>query len=160
MHYSRKDCLRGVLIYALGDGTAAWIIGEFRLTRMLGMMLVGGALYAVEIPNYFRWIDRRVPAQMGFRSAVRRTLLALAYFNPLWIARHIFFIKLFSGEWQAIHWDLLRLGATSFLANIPLSLLANYLIQSRCPYRCRFAASAAFSTLMAIYYALSEVLFG
>jgi hypothetical protein len=123
-------------------------------------MLVGGTVYAIEIPNYFRWIDRKSPARPGLSASIRRTLLALLYFNPLWIARHLFFIRCFSGQWEAISVELLRLGTYSFFANIPLAFLANYLIQNKLPYEWRFASSAAFSALMAIYYAWSEVLFG
>lgn len=158
--YSRRDALRGLVIYGLGDGVAAWLTDEFQLSRLLGIMLIGSTLYALEIPNYFRWIDRKAPGRRGLRDSIRRTLLALLYFNPLWIARHLFFIRCFSGRWEAISAELLRLGAYSFLANIPIAFLANYLIQNRLPYHWRFVGSAVFSALMAIYYAVSEVLFG
>jgi len=94
------------------------------------------------------------------RASIHRTLLALLYFNPLWIARHLLFIRCFSGQWEAVSTDLLRLGTSSFLANIPLAFLANYLIQNKLPSDWRFLSSAVFSALMAIYYASSEVLFG
>ncbi len=138
---------------------AALITNEFALSRTLGMMMVGSTLYALEIPNYFRWIDRRSSNQTGWALALRRTLLALAYFNPLWIARHLFFIKVFSAQWAVITPQIFVVGTYSFLANIPIAFLANYMIQNKLPYDWRFTGSALFSAAMAIYYALSEVFF-
>jgi hypothetical protein len=158
--YTRQNALRGLLIYASGDSLAAWVVDEFSLTRLLGLMLLGSTLYALEIPNYFRWIDRQIADRRSPAAACRRTLLALAYFNPLWIARHLFFINLFSAQWQDIGWHLLLIGGQSFLLNIPTAFMANYCIQNKLPYRWRFTASAVFSSLMAVYYALSEVWFG
>ena len=154
-----EDVLRGSMIYAAGDTAAALLAGEFSVLRLLGILLIGGTVYAFEIPNYFNWIDRRVQASGGFQSALQRALLAMAYFNPLWIARHILFIKLFQGEWAQIGWGLLATGLASFLVNIPISLLANLIIQNKIPLRWRFVASAVFSALMAVYYALSAIWF-
>lgn len=157
--WSWRDGLRGLIIYASGDSVASLISGEFRWSRLLGMMLVGGAVYATEIPNYFRWIDRRVPQRSGVKAHLFRTALALLYFNPLWIARHLIFIRCFAGEWHAIDWGLLWLAASSFAANAPISVLANYLIQNHLSIRWRFLGSALFSTLMAVFYPLSAVWF-
>lgn len=155
---TRADALRGLLIYGLGDAAAAWLGNEFVVTRAAGMALIGAALYALEIPAWFRWIDRRAPP--GSPHAMwRRTGLALLYFNPLWIARHLFFIRLFAGRFDLLRWSLIEAGAKSFLFNIPLSLLANALIQNRAPPRWRFAAGALFSSLMAVYYAWSGTRF-
>ena len=122
-------------------------------------MLVGATIYALEIPNYFTWIDGRAAKDTRIFASFRRTGLAMLYFNPLWIARHLFLIKLFSGLWQEITCGLLVLGFWSFLANVPISLAGNYLIQNKLPLKWRFFASATFSALMAIYYAMSEALF-
>jgi hypothetical protein len=157
--YTRANILRGAIIYAAGDTAAALILGEFLWPRMLGISLVGALIYALEIPWYFQWIDRKVSQAKGLRTAMYKTALAMSYFNPLWIARHLLFIQLFSGRWDAITFDLLRIGALSFLVNIPLSLLGNYLIQNAVPLSWRFFASAVFSALMAVYYALSAVWF-
>ena len=89
----------------------------------------------------------------------RRTALALLYFNPIWIARHLFFIYLFSGRYQAISWSIFGIALKSFLVNIPISLAGNYIIQNKIALKHRFWASATFSALMAVYYALSEVIF-
>ena len=82
-------------------------------------------LYALEVPNWFHWIDHHAPRDGGWSATLRRTAWALAYFNPLWIARHLLFIALFSGVWNTLGWELLRLGAWSFLVNIPIALIAN-----------------------------------
>ncbi len=149
--------LRGALIYGGGDALAAWILGAFSPARCLGMTAVGALLYAWEIPAWFAWIDRRTAGRAG--AAWRRTGLALLYFNPLWIARHLLFILVFSGRAADIRWDVLGAGLQSFLVNAPVSLTANFLIQNRAPLRWRFTASALFSAAMAVFYACSEVWF-
>jgi hypothetical protein len=158
LRYSWQDARRGALIYTTGDTAAALLSGEASLTRAAGMAALGGTLYALEIPSWFAWIDRRVPQDGSRRARLGRTLLALAYFNPLWIARHLFFIKLFACDWQAIAPGLLAVGAWSFLINAPFAAVANYLIQNKAPRGQRFAWSAVFSAAVACYYALSEVL--
>ncbi|MBK8493507.1 MAG: hypothetical protein IPL49_22210 [Saprospirales bacterium] len=157
--YTPANILRGALIYTAGDTVAALLLGDFMWSRLLGISLVGATFYALEIPNYFSWIERRVAARTGILPALHKTALAILYFNPLWIARHLFFIEVFSGHWATLSWDLLRIASFSFLANIPLSLLGNYVIQNVVRLPWRFFASAVFSALMAIYYALSMVLF-
>lgn len=147
------EALRGSVVYALGDSIAAWMTGTFSLWRLAGMGLVGGAVYAYEIPHYFRWIEQRVATYRHPQLA--RTLLALVYFNPLWIARHLCFIKLFSGDWPGLSLRLVRVGFESFVFTIPLTFAANYLIQNKLPLTWRFTGSAVFSGLMAVYYALS-----
>ena len=156
--YSRAEVVRGSVVYALGDSVAAWIAGDFSLSRLIGMGFVGGTVYAYEIPHYFRWIEQRVSTHR--HPQFSRTLLALLYFNPLWIARHLFFIKLFSGDWPGISSRLVRVGFESFLFNAPLAFAANYVIQNKLPLAWRFTGSAVFSGFMAIYYALSGVWFG
>jgi len=156
---TRRDSLHGAIIYASGDSCAALLTGEFQLSRLIGMILLGGTLYAVEIPRYFTWIERRFNKQ-GLSNGIKRALLAEAFFNPLWIARHIAFINFFSGQFAALQWNLIDIGVDSFLHILPLALLANYVIQNLVPFTWRFLASAVFSALMAIYYALGKVLFG
>jgi hypothetical protein len=149
-----------VAIYAAGDAVAALILSQFSVPRLLGMMLVGATVYALEIPNWFAWIDRTVTATDPLRRAAARTGLAMLYFNPLWISRHLLFVALASGDLAAVSPDLLRVGAVSWLAGVPLSIAGNYVIQVRLPLKHRFAGSAIFSGLLAIYYSLSAVLFG
>jgi hypothetical protein len=156
--YTRANALRGFLIYGGGDALAALILGQFSLTRFAVMALLGASLYALEVPNWFHLIDRLVPGGKGLRPALARTALALLYFNPLWIARHLAIIQLASGGSPG--WSLLAVGTAAFLANIPLALAANWLIQNRVRESRRFTASALYSALMALYYALSQVWFG
>ena len=59
------------------------------------MVFIGATLYAFEIPNYFSWIVKKTNALKGLKLTLTKTTLAIAYFNPLWIARHLLFIKLF-----------------------------------------------------------------
>ncbi len=126
---------------------------------MLGMMFIGGTVYAFEIPNWFRWIDSKTGRINGLKGSFSRTGLAILYFNPLWIARHLLFIQILQGSWSNINWNLLRLGIFAFMANVPVAFIANYVIQNRVSLKWRFFASAAFSSLMAIYYAMSQVIF-
>ena len=158
--YRLGNGLRGLIIYGAGDAFAALILGEFSTGRLIGMAALGASLYALEIPNWFRYIDRRVPLTASWRSVILRTGLALLYFNPLWIARHLLFIALFSGDSRLIGWSLITTGLWSFLVNIPVTILANYWIQVRVSGKQRFTASALFSAGMAVYYAFSGVWFG
>ncbi|MBP7275739.1 MAG: hypothetical protein KBA51_06010 [Kiritimatiellae bacterium] len=151
---NRADIIRGMLIYGAGDGLAAWLGGEFSWSRFAGMAGIGATVYAFEVPAWFRRIDRTAPAGGGAASW-RRTGWALLYFNPLWIARHLLFIRVFSGNFDQINMSLLSVGAKSFFFNIPLSVTANWLIQNRLPQSFRFTASALFSAAMAVYYAWS-----
>jgi len=123
------------------------------------MLFVGGILYALEIPNYFNWIEKKTASYNGLRQSLYKTALALLYFNPLWIARHLLFIALLSLHWEGISWQILTVALWSFLANIPLSFVANYTIQNKINNRWRFLASALFSAFMAIYYAMSKTWF-
>ncbi len=159
LQYLKKSILRGAIIYPVGDTIAALLIHEFCWTRLLGIMLVGATFYAFEIPNYFAWIERVTKNTPKIWQTLYKTLLAIAYFNPLWIARHLFFIKLFSGQLNTLGWDIFTVSTWSFLVNIPISFIANYLIQNVVKLEWRFLASAIFSSLMAIYYALSFVIF-
>lgn len=122
-------------------------------------MAVGATFYAFEIPNYFAWIEKRTFSLTGIQKTLVKTGLAIAYFNPIWIFRHLAFIKIFSGNYAQINGNLMRIAFWSFLANIPISFIANYMIQNKVKLDLRFIASAIFSAIMAIYYALSETIF-
>ncbi|WKD86666.1 hypothetical protein KCTC32516_02042 [Polaribacter huanghezhanensis] len=159
MHYKKSNILKGALIYSAGDSVAALLLDEFTVSRLLGMMFIGATFYAFEIPNYFDWIVKKTQSLKGIKATLTKTLLAIAYFNPLWIARHLLFIKLFSGQLDAIGFNLLEIAFWSFLVNIPISFVANYIIQNRFKLQWRFLGSAIFSAIMAIYYALSETIF-
>ncbi|HDN26445.1 MAG TPA: hypothetical protein ENG03_05010 [Thioploca sp.] len=158
--YTWQNILNGVIIYSVGDSIAALILDDFSISRWLGMMLVGGTFYALEVPNYFRWIDSKTANGGNLLDSVKRTMLAMLYFNPVWIARHLFFIHLFSGNGHQMSWTLITVSIWSFVVNIPISLLGNHIIQNKLPYHWRFFGSAVFSGLLAIYYAFSEDFFG
>lgn len=160
MIYTKKNILKGAVIYSIGDAVASLLLHEFSLTRFLGMALIGATIYAFEIPNVFIWIDKKTQHLQGLKKTLTKTTLAVLYFNPLWIARHLFFIKLFTQNYQNIDLHLLEIAWWSFLVNIPISFVANYLIQNKIKLENRFLASAIFSGLMAIYYAFSATLFG
>jgi hypothetical protein len=156
--WKANDALAGGLIYCAGDTAASLLLGEFTLWRMLGLLLLGATLYTIEIPAYFRWLARRFD-RSGWWNAVQRMLMAAAFFNPLWIARHLLFIKLFSGDFGSITLALLPIASASFVYCLPVALPVNYLIQNNMPLAWRFLASSLFSAVMVIYYALSELLF-
>jgi len=160
MLYTKQNIIKGAIIYSIGDAVASLFLHEFSWTRFLGMLLVGATIYAFEIPNVFIWIDKKTNHLKGIKKTLTKTVLAILYFNPLWIARHLFFIKLFSQKFDAINWHLLQIAWWSFLVNIPISFAANYIIQNKIKLENRFLASAIFSGIMAIYYALSETIFG
>jgi hypothetical protein len=156
----KKDSFKGAFIYAAGDTIAALILGDFSIIRLLGMMLIGATIYAWEIPSYFRWIDRRTKGiEHKIKHAFTRTLLAFLYFNPLWIARHLIFIAILSSNPENITYTLLKTAIISWFFNIPISIIGNAIIQLGLPLKWRFAGSAIFSGLMAIYYAMSGVWF-
>ncbi len=155
--FRKTDSLNGALIYALGDGLATLITGEFLWTRTLGMALVGGTVYAFEVPNVFHWIHH-MSRNHGRVSAVAiRTCLAIAYFSPIWVARHFLFIKIFGGMWDEISWMLLWRAAQSFGASVPVLIVGNAVVQGALPIRHRFVGASIFSGLLALYYAISEV---
>lgn len=156
--YSRKNVLTGLVVYASGDTIAAVCLGEFAWARVLVVALVGGFLYALEVPLVFAWIDRRVTTTRPLTRNALRTLLAVAYFNPLWIARHLFFLRAATGRWDDVSLDLLRVGAVSWLLNVPIAVAGNWIIQSSIPLRWRFLGSATFSGMMAVFYAVTGTL--
>ena len=143
----------------MGDTIATLILAEFSMYRLLGMILVGATIYSLEIPSYFNWIDKKTTLYSGIKKTLAKTCLAILYFNPLWIFRHLAFTKLFTGNFLEIDSNLLLISAWSFVVNIPISFIANFLIQNKTRLDWRFMASAIFSALMAIYYALSETIF-
>ncbi|MCI2230125.1 hypothetical protein MC378_13180 [Polaribacter sp. MSW13] len=159
LQFTKQNILKGAIIYSAGDSIAAFLLDEFSIYRLLGMMFIGATIYAFEIPNYFTWIDLKTKKLSGIKKILSKTSLAIAYFNPIWIFRHLAFIKLFSGNYTDINFNLFQIAFLSFLVNIPISFAANYMIQNNIKLNWRFLASAIFSAIMAIYYALSETIF-
>lgn len=142
-----------------GDTIAAFFNNEGDIWRSLGIFVIGSTLYALEIKTYFRWIDKKVNVFAGLKRVWIKTCLALLYFNPLWIARHLCIVFLLSDKVDQINVTLLKTAFNAFLVNIPVSVFANYIIQNKTPLEYRFWASALFSGVMAIYYSMSSVWF-
>jgi hypothetical protein len=153
-NWNAKLALRGALIYAIGDTIAALLRDEFLISRLLGIFIVGGTIYALEINAYFAWIENKTISITRFKKLIKASL-ALAYFNPLWIARHLAVIIICSYNYTHLNSEIFEIAFWSFLYNIPISILANYIIQNSITFEWRFIASALYSGLMAIYYALS-----
>ena len=148
--------LVGGIIYMTGDSIASIIAHEFSFTRAICIFVIGAVLYAFEIQRYFRWIEEFIIRFHGSKRVIVKTMMALVYFNPLWIARHLCFIYLVSGKASQISTHLLKVALFSFLINIPISILVNYIIQNRISLKYHFWGSAVFSGLMAIYYSMSS----
>ena len=153
-----QDVVTGGILFTAGDSIGSLIAGDFLYQRMLGMLVIGGSLYAWEIPSYFQHLQRRFN-QQGYLNALKRALAAGLFFNPLWVARHMLFIKIFAGQWQTISVDILVLATQTFIYCFPFSLLVNYLIQHVFSLRWRFLVSSIYSALTVIYFALSEQIF-
>lgn len=149
----------GGLIYMAGDTIAAFISHEASIVRSLGMFVTGSTLYAAEINMYFAWIEKKADSLPGISRKSLKTVMALIYFNPLWIARHMCLVYLLSGKLSQISPELLKAASIAFLVNIPVSVAANYLIQNVIPLRYRFWSSATFSGIMAVYYSMSSLWF-
>lgn len=155
LEFKLSNSIKGGLIYLAGDSIAAWLSNELDWIRVAGVLFIGATLYALEIPNYFNWIDKKMTGKTDFMSSMIRATLSMLFFNPLWIARHFLFIKIFMLQFDQIGWGLLWVGTISFVVNIPISLGANYFIQNKISLDYRFIASALFSGIMAVYYSLS-----
>ncbi|MDF1582703.1 MAG: hypothetical protein RQ733_04845 [Methyloprofundus sp.] len=159
MRITWKNAWMGGIVYATGDAFATLLTDEFLYQRLVGMLLLGGTLYAWEIPTYFHYLDRCIQGK-SLLSSLKRMLCSALFFNPLWIARHLIFIECFAGKWQTIDIDILLIAIHSFVYALPVALLVNYMIQNKTPLGWRYVASSVFSAFMAVYFALSEVLFG
>jgi hypothetical protein len=92
----------------------------------------------------------------------------MLYFNPIWIGRHVFFIYLATHQFQvgtdmhsilSVIAECLLVGFKSFLANLPISIIGNLIIQTKLPVKYRFAGSATLSAIFAISYAIEYLLF-
>ena len=160
------------LIYPFGDVVAQLILGELSLWRFLSLCFLAFAFYIWEIPKWFNMLDSvkteksnlitKLFLTKDFRlNWLGRTFGAIAYFNPLWIARHMFFISLSKVScfclfgFVGLISSSLVLGVKSFLANLPISIIGNYIIQVKLKSEYRFLGSVLLSSFMAICYALA-----
>ncbi len=156
-HYKKTNVIRGAIVYSLFDAVAALFLDQFSWLRFFGIMLVGATIYTFEIPNYFRWIEQRCAKYQGYKQQLKKTMYAVIYFNPLWIARHLLIIDLLT--FGSSSFSVLVIAFKSFMVNIPIAIIANFAIQNKVKLKSRYIISALFSGVMAIYYALSKTLF-
>lgn len=157
---NKKDILWGGIILAVSDGFAAYLTGGFSWIRFFGLLVIGSTLYAVEIPTFFAWLEKYTKAH--YTSLKRKIIKAVAvviFFNPIWLFRHFAFIDVFTGQFDLINLHLLQTASLSYLVNIPMSLIGNYIIQNVIALNWRFIASSIYSAIMIIYFALSQVYF-
>lgn len=157
LRFSKTESIKGALIFGIFDTIAAIILGEFSWLRVVGMTIIGATVYAIETPSYFAWIQGNSERMSPAKGNWYKTLMTVAYFNPLWIARHMCFIYLLNQ--QAITWGVLGAAWQSFLYGMPASVIVNYFIQNHTPMKHRFLISSLFSGCMAIFYAVSAVIF-
>ena len=75
--FDGKAVLQGAAIYATGDAIASWMLGEFTVVRLAVMVGIGASVYAVEIPNYFRWIDTKTTAFTPVKRANAVVLVSI-----------------------------------------------------------------------------------
>lgn len=175
------NLLIGWVLYPLGDLVGQLIMGEFSALRVLVVMLVGGIFYRLEIPFWFRKLEsleissssmekfsilklitgKGEPVRLNWLG---KTIGATLYFNPLWMARHMFFIICATTPLndievgQAIEQSL-RTGTMSFFTNLPITVIANYLIQEHLPLKRRFLGSAILTTVLTVKYAIEFRMF-
>jgi len=166
--------LIGWFLYPAGDLLGQSILGHVNVYRLIAIALIGGLLYRLEVPAWFRFLDHfRIwrpdsallrpflcsterPARLNWLG---RTIGAMLYFNPLWVARHLMVIMLATTSLPELNASTalaaaLSMGLKSFLTNLPLSVLGNYLVQQQVPLKYRFLASATLSGIFAAVYAI------
>jgi hypothetical protein len=177
--------LEGCLVYGLGDLLAQIILGTPSIIRTIGVGFIGGTIYALEVPLWFRMIEGtfchaqdRIRVWRMFKEPNQenvcyldykgRTLMAMSYFNPIWIARHMFFLSLLNALSTGfalaspfrVFLLLIPVAAKSFLFCIPVTVIGNYIVQNRITMRYRLIGSAVLSAICVFWFALSKVLFG
>lgn len=168
------------VLYPAGDGIAQLILGEVSITRLLALALVGGLVYQAETPRWFRWLDQWRPSpamaqqwpwrwltqpvhphQAQYRlNWIGRMLGSMSFFSPPWILRHMLILKLSTTPWHQIALasalpELWLAACKSFLTNLPISIVGNYIIQARLPLQYRFWGSICMSGIMGIAFALA-----
>lgn len=171
----------GWCLYPLGDLIGQLLLGKFNLHRLLAMVLMGGLIYSHEIPFWFKWLDgikckrsQSSSAKLLLRESedgelslnwLGRTLGAVLYFNPLWIARHVALINLATNDFhltlplEVALIEFLKIGVKSFVFNLPISMTGNFIIQQKLPLKYRFAGSATLSGILSVAYGVEYFLF-
>lgn len=170
----------GWILYPLGDFIGQCLLGTPSFERTVVIALMGGIIYRFEVPRWFAFLDKirasekrakAFPFNLFLKQEAEengkhrlnwlgRTAGAMSYFNPLWIARHVFIIYVTTHhlsiemESSKVVMHFVGLGLKSFIVNLPISIIGNYIIQERLPLTYRFAGSATLSGIFAISYAL------
>ncbi len=169
----------GGIVFTLGDLLSQLLAKHFSLTRLTGLFIIGCTIYPLEIDNYFKfiahlrlsssfclkWLVEQV--EEGYRlNGLGRTVGAILFFNPLWIARHFLFIELLEAKdichnlpsCVSEYFHLIGSACESFIYAIPLVLIGNYIVQTKIPLKYRFIGSALLSLLFALYYGLMAII--
>lgn len=152
-----SESIKGAVVFGGFDAIAAQVLGEFSILRLFGMAIIGATFYAIEIPNFFAWIEEKSQGMQPWKGKIYKTLMTAVYFNPLWIVRHMCFIYWLNQ--QHFGWEVFNTAWLSFWYGLPVSLAANYIIQNHISMKYRFLASAVFSGAMVVFYAVSAVYF-
>lgn len=169
------DIFVGLMMYPMGDLIGQVITGDISLWRTIAVALIGAFLYRLEIPRWFAYLDHLRWNNRGSSPLTMITRLdqdgtrrlnwlgktggAMLYFNPLWIARHVFIITLATTAWAELTltvalWQALSVGLKSFITNLPFSIAGNFIVQQCLPLRFRFMGSATLTMLFTIKYAV------
>jgi hypothetical protein len=180
-----RHMVEGFIVYGLGDLLAQIILGKASIIRTIGIGFIGGTVYALEVPLWFRMIENtfchasdKIRACMMFKQPDNndccyldykgRTLMAMSYFNPIWIARHMFFLSLLNALSAGIavispfheFLHLIPVATKSFVICIPITVVGNYIVQNRISMKYRLIGSAVLSAVCVFWFAIAKVLFG
>jgi len=167
-----------ILLFPIGDLIAQTILGEFNFYRLIAIMALAVCFYQWETPMFFKFLDKYKTnwnlqkfiflkplfTEENKLSWSGRTFGALLFFNPIWVARHIYVISLGEKHFNfviSIH-DIissLSIGTKSFIATLPIALIGNYIVQAKLPLKHRFLGSVILTSVFAIVYALSYKFF-
>ena len=90
-YFNKKNIISGAIIFGIGDSIGSFILNEFSWLRLIGLTFIGGAVYAIEIPIFFDWLEAyskkfslktALPAIMCFnRFEANLTLLHIYWQN-------------------------------------------------------------------------------
>lgn len=174
---THTDKISGLIIYPLGDLIAQIILDDISLLRVLFVALLGRFVYAVEIPKWFGFLAtlKKRTNSTGISqifwekesekprlSSFGKTIGATLWFHPLWIARHMLVLELANilfGKTNFITFlpEAIMLGVLSYIGQLPIAIIVNYIIICKLNERTRFIWSSVFSGLLAIYYAVGRI---
>lgn len=165
-----------LLAYPTGDLVGQLILGDgVNVYRLVGVMVAGLIFYQFEVPNWFKFLDhlsfndqsrwlvtaitRPVERNKRKLNWIGKTLGAMLYFNPLWIARHVFIISFATTpfvefDFVNVLFQSLEIGLKSFFTNLPISIVGNFVVQQCLPLHLRFFGSSVLTMVFNIKYAV------